>query len=326
MKDLFFKLALVALMSAATLGCKRDDDPSGASSSASPAAAPQSQADRDSVLATVNDVEITVEDLQRQINAQSPYLRPRYKSLDKQKEFLQSMVRFEILAQEAARRGLDRDPDVIRTMKQVMIQKLMKAQFDGGELTPGKIPEDELRAYYEEHQDEYERPEQVRLSAIIMSDAGRAEKVARLAKGEAGASVKGFRELVTEHSVDEATRKRGGDLSYIARGDTELPEPVAQAAFALQRSGQVEGPIAAGDRFYIIKQTGKKKGISKDFEDVKGSIQNRLYREKRAAAQREFIDDLRAKAEVEIDQQAFEKIRIDTSPPTVSQETEGHQH
>src|SRR4029079_9549478 len=81
-------------------------------------------------LAKIDDVTITLGEFQERINRQSPYIRARYTSLEQKKEFLDSLIRFEVVAKEAYRRGLDKDPEVIRTMKQVMIQKLMRHEFD----------------------------------------------------------------------------------------------------------------------------------------------------------------------------------------------------
>ena len=78
------------------------------------------------MLAKVDDVTITVGEFQERINQQSPYVRARYTSMERKKEFLDNLVRFEVLAKEADRRGLTKDPEVVRTMKQVMIQKLLK--------------------------------------------------------------------------------------------------------------------------------------------------------------------------------------------------------
>ena len=73
---------------------------------------------------------ITVSDFEERLNNQSPYVRARYASVEQKKEYLDNLVKFEVLATEARKQGLDRDPEVVRTMKQVMIQKLLKARFD----------------------------------------------------------------------------------------------------------------------------------------------------------------------------------------------------
>jgi hypothetical protein len=66
--------------------------------------------------------------------------------------------------------------------------------------------------------------------------------------------------------------------------------------------------------------------VSKDFESVKRSIQNRLYRERRAAAQRQFIDNLRAGSKIEVNEANLEKVQVDTSKPAKTFEQDGHQH
>lgn len=293
----------------ALAGCNKDE---AAEASNGAGAAAQTEAELDAPLATIDDVTITVGEFQERINRQSPYIRARYTSLEQKKEFLDNLVRFEILAKEALRRGLDKDPDVVRTMKQVMIQKLMKSEFED-KLKPEDIDDAEMQAFFEAHKSDYNRPEEVRVSAVILGDAKSAKKVAELAKGDKGKSNRGFRELVTQYSVDEETKLRGGDLRYFSRETTEVPKPVVEAAFALEKTGEVAGPIEAGGRFYVIKQIGHRKAVERSFEDVKRQIQNQLYRDKRTQAQKDFITKLREGAKIEIHEDNLDKVRIDTS-------------
>src|SRR5260370_850811 len=66
-------------------------------------------------LAKIDEVRITIGEFQERLNRQSPYIRARYTSLEKKKEFLATQIQFEVLAKEAYRRGLDKDPEVVRT-------------------------------------------------------------------------------------------------------------------------------------------------------------------------------------------------------------------
>lgn len=286
---------------------------------------PQTDAELDAPIATIDGHVITVREFQERINAQSPYIRARYTSLEQKKEFLDNLIRFEVLAQEAGRRGLDKDPDVVRTMKQVMIQKLMKAEFETS-ITPEDIPESEMRKFYEEHSDEYNKPEEVRVSAIVLKDKKTAERVAKEANSEPGSSNKGYRDLVTKYSTDEKTKIRGGDLRYFAKDTTEVPKAVVEAAFGLEKTGDVAGPIDAGDgTWYVIKQTGRRKPMVKSFEDVKRQIQNRIYRDKRTQAQKDFITGLRDKAKITVNEDALAKVRVDTSAgPAKGADPHGH--
>ena len=287
-----------------------------------PGAPVQSESELATPLAKVDDVVITLGEFQDRINRQSPYIRARYTSLEQKKEFLDTLIRFEVLAKEAKKRGFDQDPEVVRTMKQVMIQKLMKAEFEN-KINPEDITDEEMQAFYKEHEAEYNKPEEIRVSAIILDSKATADKVAKEALGEKGKTNKGFRELVSRYSVDDVTKLRGGDLRYFSQTSTEIPAPIVEAAFKLAKTGDVAGPISAGGKHYIIKQTGKRKALSKSFEEVKRQIQNRIYRDKRTQTQKDFIKKLKKNAVIKIHEDRLNKVRVDTSAQSAGP---GHGH
>src|SRR6188474_1764250 len=172
-------LLLCLLLAACEEGSKDKPDHRAKSD---PAPAPgegrrQSAEELDAVLAKVGDVTITLGEFQERLNRQSPYIRARYTSLEQKKEFLDSLIRFEVLAKEAARRGLDKDPEVVRTMKQVMIQRLMRDEFDA-KITAESISDADMRAYYDANLADYVKPEEVRASAIVVKNRAQAERVA----------------------------------------------------------------------------------------------------------------------------------------------------
>ena len=279
------------------------------------------------VLATIGDTRITVGDFEDRLNHQSPYVRARYTSLEQKKDFLDTLIRFEVLAQEAARRGFDKDPEVVRTMKGVMIEKLIRDEFDR-KLTPSLISDEELKAYYDANLSEFVKPEEVRAAAIILTSKAQADRVATEAQGEAGKLNKGFRDLVTRYSTDEESKLRGGDLNYLAlTGDDaskDVPRAVLDAVFALANTGDVSSAIDAGNgTFYVLKQTGRRHALTKSFEDAKLQIRNKLFREQRTAAQQKFIDDLRAQTKIEIDDASLAKVRVDTGAGSFD---DGHGH
>lgn len=316
-------LLLVCLLA----GCQessRDhaDDPDHPTPKDHPAPAPgegrkQSSEELDAVLAQVGDVTITVGEFQDQLNRQSPYIRARYTSLEQKREFLDTLIRFEILAEEGVKRGLDKDPEVVRTMKSVMVQKLMKEEFEA-KVPPEAVTDAEIQAYYDKNKAEYVKPEEVRCSAIVVKSASQAKKIAAEAQGDAGKTNKGFRDLVQKYSTDEATKRRGGDLRYFPRtggdGDDLPPAAVVKAAFELGSVGAVSGAVdAKNGTFWVLKQTGHKKAVTKTLDDKKQEIRNKLHREKRLAAQEKFVADLKKAADIEVNDANLAKVRIDTS-------------
>lgn len=264
-------------------------------------------------LAKVDDVVITVGELQERINRQSPYVRNRYTSLEQKKEFLDSLIRFEVLAKEAQRRGFDRDPEVIRTMKQVMIQKLMKDEFEV-KVTPESITDAEIQTYYDAHRDEFVKPEEVRASAVVVKSRAQAERVAAEAAGDAGKTNKGFRDLVAAYSTHEETKLRGGDLRYMTADSKDWPAKVVTAVFALANTGDVSGVVDVGDgTWWVLKQTGRRKAMTRSVPEAAQQIRNKLYRERRVEAQKQFIDGLRARSKISVDEANLSKVKIDTS-------------
>ncbi|HVV86001.1 MAG TPA: peptidyl-prolyl cis-trans isomerase [Kofleriaceae bacterium] len=273
----------------------------------------QPAADLQAPLAKVDGVVITVGELQERLNRMSPYIRARYTSLEQKKEFLDSLIRFEVLAEEAQRRGFNNDPEVVRTMKQVMIQKLMTDEFEV-KLTPDSITDADIKAYYDGHLDEFVKPEEVRAAAIVLKSKDQAQRVATEAGGEEGQTNKGFRDLVAKYSTDDDSKLRGGDLRWMDADNKDVPAPVVTAAFALVNTGDVSGVIDDGKgSFWILKQTGRRKAQTRSLDEASQQIRNKLYREKRVDAQKNFIDALRAKSKIEVDEDNLAKVRIDTS-------------
>lgn len=318
------RLPAAIALCVAILGCDRKDDPRSTpepapAKPAGGAAPAQGAEELRAPLAKIDDVTITLGELQERINRQSPYIRARYTSLEQKKEFLDSLIRFEVLAKEAAKRGLDKDPEVVRTMKQVMIQKLMRDELDN-KITAESITDAEMKAYYDANLAEYVKPEEVRVSAILVRNRAQAERVSQEARGEAGKTNKGFRDLVNRYSQDEDSKLRGGDLRYFSAtegGTKELPAAVVKAAFALVNTGDVSPAIDGGAGFwYVIKQTGRRKAMTKSFDDAKPAIRNKLFRDKRQAAQKDFVDGLKTTAKIEVNDANLAKVRIDLSQAT----------
>ena len=268
---------------------------------------------RKQVLAKVGSSVITVGSFADEINKKSPYLRARYESLERRKDLLQSLVRRELLAAEAAERGLDKNEDVQRSMKQVMIQKLLNKVFEERVKKEG-IPEKELKAFYKDHFKEYNKPEQVRISHILVKDQKKAKEILAEAKKKGG-NMRNWRQLVRKHSEDRATKVRGGDLRYFPKDTDKIAKPVVEAAFNLKKPGQIAGLVKTKEGYHIIRLTHRRKAFERSFEEVKDQIRQRILRHKRSKVIKDFVDELRNKAKVEIKDEELKTLNVDTRTP-----------
>jgi peptidyl-prolyl cis-trans isomerase C len=297
-------LAAAALLVAGA-GCKKGGK--GKSGASGPQAS--------EIVAKVDDAVITVGDVQERINKQSPFVRAKYTTPDKKKEFLDSLIRFEVLANEAEKRGYDKDPEVMRVMKQQMISKFLQKDFES-KLKVEDVPDAEVEKYYNEHPTEFNQKDEVRVSEILVKDKGKADKALAeakaLPKGSAtGADQKGFRDLVTKYSEDEESKARGGDLSFFDKETTKVAKPIVEAAFKLAEVGDVAS-VKTDKGWAVIRLVQKRPGFNRPLTEVKRQIQQRLFRDLRSKSMDNFVADLKKKSKIDVREENLNKIVIDT--------------
>lgn len=300
---------------------------------APPPAAARSEADearRARVYATVGDVRITVGRIEDEIAQQSPFLRARYRDPAKLRELADSLVRFELLARQAERDGYGDNPIVVRSVKQSVVQHLIKTEFDE-RITRESITDAEVQAYYDAHLDEFGRPEMVRASHVLL--ATREEADALLAEARQ-ADARQFRELARRSSIDTETKLRGGDLRYFTRNglpagarddDTPVDPAIVAAAFELGEVGDtVAAPVAVGEHWSLVKLTGRRAAEQRTIEQASEGIRLRLWRETRQRSIDEFVDRLRREHPPELHVERMRPIRLDTAAPGAAQLPAGH--
>jgi peptidyl-prolyl cis-trans isomerase C len=270
------------------------------------------------VLVRVGDTKITLGEFADRLGNQSPYLRARYHSPERRREFLENMVRFELLAGEAEKRGYEKTQDVERVRKQVMVQQMMQDLFDKGGLKLSDISDEEIKRYYDANVSEFDKPAQVRASHILFKDRAAAEKALKTLK-QAPTDMQAFRNLAQNENTDPATKDSYGDLRFFSAtkdktGETdepERPDAVRKAAFSLSQVGDLCPDVVQSERgFHIVKLTGKRDPMKRTLEDARRMIQNKLWREKREQAIEKFVADLRAKANVQENPAALAKVQV----------------
>lgn len=268
-------------------------------------------------LVTVGGTKITLGDFAQRLGDQSPYLRARYNSPERRREFLDNMVHFELLASEAQKRGYEQSADIERVRKQMMVQQMMQDLFEKNGVKLSDVTDAEIQKYYESHKADFDKPAQVRASHILVKEKRVAEHLLAEAK-EKPEDMQAFRKLAAENSIDPATKDSYGDLRFFSEvadpenedSEPARPEAVRKAAFTLQKIGDVYPEVVQSDLgFHIVKLTGKREAMTRSLEDARRLIQNRLWREKREAAIEGFVSELRQKADVQLNEDALSKVQ-----------------
>ena len=275
------------------------------------------------VVATVDGKEITLGEFERRINSQSQALRSRYGTLERKKEFLKNMIRFELLFNEAERQGFDQHPAVLMEMKQEMVRLMMK-DLTLDQIKMSDITEEDINAYYKEHYDEYNQQPQIRVSHILLETQEEAntkhkELVEEISKEPIKAR-RIFGQYARTASKDQKTAKKSGDLGYLTRGNPEkIDAEIVKQAFTSKKFGDVIPPFKGEAGYHIIMRTGSSPARSRSLEDAHDDIQNLIYRERRNKHQEAFVKQIRKNAKIEINEELLNKIK----PPVLKTKPKG---
>jgi peptidyl-prolyl cis-trans isomerase C len=285
-----------------------------------------SKADKGPVVARGDGFVVTADEFKAKLEEQSPFVRSRYTTLERKKEFLENIVRFKVLAAEAARRKLDKDPEVQETLRKIMVQKLVRQSFDDPQ--GGKdIPDAEVKSYFDAHLAEFQQPERVRASMIFLradkgspqrgAKADAAKKAYARLKTESAKGSLAFSGLARDLSEDPASKAAGGDLGFRTHEELEKQwsKEVADAAFALKDVGQESSVVEAPQGFFIFKLGARQPGAHRTFEEMRAQLAARIARERRTSDFDAFVKKLRDSAGVKVDDAELEKVAVAALPP-----------
>ncbi len=301
------RFAAALLVLAAAVACRKGESKSGP------------------VVAHVGDEVITADELKHRLDETSPFLRARYNTLERKKEFLENLIRNELLAQEAQRQGFDKSPAVKEQMKRAMIQELIKKQLDE-KLTGADIADTDLKKFYDAHIDDFVKPERARVFHILLTARDAKEKTeahkkavamlkdidAREKKGEANA----FQATAIKESKDQLSAPMGGDLRFLSRDELAkaYSAELANAAFEIKNPGDKAGPVETPAGVELLKLNVKTVALNRSFEESREAIRGRMARERRSKDYDEWMQKLRKSAQVTIDDAQLDKVTVETTP------------
>ncbi|MFZ1031670.1 MAG: peptidylprolyl isomerase, partial [Candidatus Acidiferrales bacterium] len=248
------------------------------------------------IIARVNNDVITMSDYQKadeQLRVEvahdctgCPPERVQTEYKDQQKDLLRGLIDQSLLVQRAKDLGISVETDLIKRMDEVRKQNGLnsmeelekavessgiawedyKTQIRNGLLTQEvmrkevgsriNIGNDEVKKYYDEHPQEFTRPEQVALAEIFLSTEGKSpEEIAAVQKKAEDLHnrvVKGedFGELAKRYSEGSTAKDQSGDLGTYQRG--QLSPQLEAVVFKMDKD-QITDVIQTKTGFEILK-------------------------------------------------------------------------
>ena len=201
------------------------------------------------------------------------------------------------------------------TKNQIITQQVIGREV-GSRL---QITEADVKQYYTEHQKDFDEPEQVRLSEILVSpapvmqgeDSSDAKKKQDLpatpeqlavAEQKANELLKEIKagakfEDIAKKSSDGPTAGQGGDLGYFKRGT--LAAELENKTFSM-KPGDMTDVIRTKQGFIILKVTEYHAAGLVPLKDAEPQIQEALYVQRIQPALRAYLTKLREEAYIDI--------------------------
>jgi peptidyl-prolyl cis-trans isomerase SurA len=221
------------------------------------------------------------------------------KRLDEMRKQM-NLATLEELAEEATKQGIS-----FEEYKQNLKNQIITQQVIGREVgSRMNLTKDDEMKYYETHKNDFARPEEIRLSEILVATKGEDPKQVESAQTIANSLLADIRkgtsyEDAAKKSSEGPTAKRGGDLGYFSRG--KLAKQLEDTTFAM-KVGDVSEPIRTKQGFVLLKVTEHHQAGIPAFNDIEPRIQDALYSERIEPALRAFLTHLREDAFIDVRQ------------------------
>jgi peptidyl-prolyl cis-trans isomerase C len=192
-------------------------------------------------LATVNGVAIPQSRadflLKRRVEQGQPDTPEMRKSIH------DSLVHREVISQEAAKKGLDKNSDVAMQMEMAKQEVLVNA-FVQDYLKSHAISDDAVKAEYEKIKAQMGDKEYKARHILVEKEDEAKAIIAQLAKGAK------FEKLAEEKSKDPS-KSQGGDLGWNGAG--AYVKPFADAMIALKKGETTKTPVQSQFGWHVIK-------------------------------------------------------------------------
>lgn len=163
------------------------------------------------------------------------------------------------------------------------------------------VSESDLAQYFEDHKDEFARPERVRVSQIFLPATGGADEraVVKARMDEILSELKqgGDFAAVAKAYSKGPEAQQGGAIGWVARGD--LVQSLEEAAFGVPAAG-ISDVLESPGGYHILRVDERQEAGQATLEDVRKDIEPRLRAESAAQQYRNWIQELRNKSRVRV--------------------------
>ncbi len=281
------------------------------------------------VVAMVGDQAITRESLENELTRRAGVSRKSFGDPKEKQAVLEEMIRFEVLHQKALAAGYDKDPQIVASLKRMVVARFQEDQLV--KLGQPEVTPEDITHYYNDNPQRFGTPEKVHAAMIEIKVARtamaekRAEVAARaeavLAEARTNTSSdRTFGLVAQKNSEHQPSRYRGGDIGWLTVGVTnnEWPPAVTEAIFNISRPGEISPVIETPAAFYVVKLIERLPASVRPLAEVKDGVVYLVARQKEQQQQDKLLTALKQGLDIRINRALLESISVparETKPP-----------
>lgn len=197
-----------------------------------------------------------------------------------------TLINQEVVAQEAVKRGIDKNPDVAAQLDLQRQETLVNA-FVQDYVRANPITEDVMRKEYERIRPTIPAKEYKARHILVDKEDEAKEAIAQIRKGG------NFEKIAAEKSKDTGSKGRGGDLDWGPAG--RYVKPFGEALAKLKKGQMTDAPVQSEFGWHVIRLDDERATKVPSYEEAKPQIQQMMQNQQ----VQKMLGDLRAKAKIE---------------------------
>jgi peptidyl-prolyl cis-trans isomerase C len=237
----------------------------------------------DKSAALVNGVSIPQARIDMRVKAAAAQGQPDSPEL--RKAIREDMINVEVMAQEAAKLGLDKNPDVAQQIE-LARQQVLAGAFVQDYAKKNPVEEDTLKQEYDRLKTKLGSKEYKARHILVATEKEAKDIIAQLGK-------KAKFEKLAEKSKDAGSAQQGGELGWTVPS-SYVPE-FANAMLNLKKGEYTKEPVQSQFGWHVIRLDDTRDLKVPSFDEIKPQLQQRLQQQ----SVKKALDDLRAKAKIE---------------------------
>ena len=197
-----------------------------------------------------------------------------------------TLINQEVIAQEALKKGLEKNPAIAAQIA-LQRQEILVNAFVQDYIKNNPISDDAVKKEYERQKTAVGNREYKARHILLEKEDEAKDAIAQIKKGVP------FEKVAGEKSRDQGSRVKGGELDW--QISTNYVPPFADALKKLKKGQMTDVPVQSPCGWHVIRLDDERPFKAPPFEEVKANMQRGLQQ----IMLQKVVQDLRAKAKIE---------------------------